>query len=160
MVASIIHTSHRKMTRMPFIWRKKRFSVALTCCSLCLCLSCDVSLSVHCYVSRAERQNSLKLFRVLSVCVTTIEISNVKCCWDWKIGYTVLNKSGNCSPYFSFNLSLHVIYITIICIGNLYEFIFPWIYPEIYFILDIMATLFKIMKVNEEWSWSCRIINE
>lgn len=65
-----------------------------------------------------------------------------------KIGYTVLNISQleTVFLYFSFNLSLHVIYITLICTGYLYEFIFPWIYPEIYCILDIMATLFKIMK--------------
>jgi len=88
--------------------KKKRFLVALTCCcSLCLCLSSDVSLSVHCYVSRAERQNSLKLFIVLSVSITTIEIS--KC--HMLLGLQKVNilQLETLFLYFSLHLFLHVI---------------------------------------------------
>lgn len=67
-----------------------------------------------------------------------------------KIGHVVLNKSQMETVFLYFSFNLHVIYITLICFGYLYEFIFLWLYPEIYCILDIMATLFKIMKVNEE----------
>ncbi len=57
-------THHRGKWLGCHLLEGKTFSVSVTrCCSLSLFLSCDVSLSVHCYVSRAERQNGLNVVR-------------------------------------------------------------------------------------------------
>jgi len=117
------HITEEQDSNAIYLTKKKRFLVALTCCcSLCLCLSSDVSLSVHCYVSRAERQNSLKLFIVLSLSITTIEIS--KC--HMLLGLRKVNilQLETAFLYFSLHLFLHVIYI-VICNCSLYKDVVP-----------------------------------